>query len=306
VTASRTRPPFLRRSHREGAIDLLFLAPTLALLAGFLFYPLIYGIVLSVHDTKGFDLTSFVGLDHYAHAILGDAVFHQALLNTVLFTAAAVVLQTGVGLFLAFLLAGVSRGTTFFRFAFFAPFVLASVAVGAVWKFLYAPYFGVVPTVGSALGFTTQTFAPLGDAHWALWAIMAAFLWRFAGFTMVVYLAAIQSLPREYFEHARVEGAGRFQQFRLVIWPLLWPQTFVLVLLTTLGTLRIFDMVWLMTQGGPSHATETVATDIYSTAFRFLNVGYAQAMAMILLFVILLLTVVEYRLLNRRAEMVSG
>lgn len=287
-------------------IDLLFLGPTLALLAVFLFYPLAYGILLSVHDTTGFNPTSFVGLDHYAHAIFGDAVFHQALLNTVLFTGVAVVLQTGLGLALAVLVADVKRGRTLLRFVFFVPFVLASVAVGAVWKFLYAPFFGVVPTVGSALGFSAQTFAPLADGHWALWAIMAAFLWRFIGFTMVVYLAAIQSLPREYHEHAVVEGAGRLQQFRLVTWPLLWPQTFVLVLLTTIGTLRTFDMVWLMTQGGPEHATETVATDIYSTAFRFLNVGYAQAMAMILLAVILLLTVVEYRLLNRRAEAVSG
>jgi multiple sugar transport system permease protein len=87
---------------------------------------------------------------------------------------------------------------------------------------------------------------------------------------------------------------------------MLWPQTFVLVLLTTLGTLRIFDLVWLMTEGGPAHATETVATDIYQTAFRFLNIGYAQAMAMILVLVILVLTAVEYRLLNRRAEAVSG
>ena len=306
MIGSQTRRAFLRRSQRESAIDFLFVLPTLAILAGFLFYPLVYGLVLSVHDTKGFDLTNFVGLDHYAHAIFGDAVFHQALLNTVLFTGAAVVLQTGLGLVLAVLVADVKRGRTLLRFAFFVPFVLASVAVGAVWKFLYAPYFGIVPTVGSALGFNTLTVAPLADVHWALWAIMAAFLWRFVGFTMVVYLAAIQSLPREYYEHAHLEGAGRFQQFRLVTWPLLWPQTFVLVLLTTLGTLRIFDMVWLMTQGGPSHATETVATDIYSTAFRFLNVGYAQAMAMILLVVILLLTVVEYRLLNRRAEAVSA
>ena len=123
----------------------------------------------------------------------------------------------------------------------------------------------------------------------ALWAIMAAFLWRFAGFTMVVYLAAIQALPREYDEYAVLEGAGRFQRFRRITWPLLWPQTFALVLLTTLGTLRIFDMVWVMTAGGPSHATETVATHVYVTAFRFLEVGYAQAMAMILLVVILLL-----------------
>ena len=186
------------------------------------------------------------------------------------------------------------------------PFVLAPVAVGAVWKFLYAPFFGIAATVGSALGLDTQTFAPLADADTALWAIMAAFLWRFAGFTMVVYLAAIQALPREYYEYACLEGAGRFQQFRRITWPLLWPQTFALVLLTTLGTLRIFDMVWIMTAGGPSHATETVATDVYVTAFRFLEVGYAQAMAMILLVLILLLAVVEYRLLDRRAETVSA
>jgi raffinose/stachyose/melibiose transport system permease protein len=300
------RLAFLSHSRRERAIDLLFLLPVLVILAGFLFYPLVYGIVLSLHDTRGFEVTTFVGLDHYAHAILGDAVFHRALLNTVLFTAVAVVLQTGLGLFLALLVAEGKRGTTFFQFAFFAPFVLASVAVGAVWRFLLAPYFGIAATVGSALGLATLTVAPLADADWALWAIMAAFLWRFAGFNMVVYLAAIRGLPREYYEHAVLEGAGRFQRFRRITWPLLWPQTFTLVLLTTLGTLRIFDMVWIMTAGGPSHATETVATDIYVTAFRFLQVGYAQAMAMILLVLILLITVVEYRVLNRRAEMVSS
>jgi raffinose/stachyose/melibiose transport system permease protein len=296
----------LRPSRRERAIDLLFLLPILAVLVGFLFYPLVYGIVLSLHDTRGFELTTFVGLDHYAHAIFGDAVFHQSLLNTVLFTGVAVVLLTGLGLFLAVLVADMKRGRTFFQFVFFVPFVLAPVAVGAVWKFLYAPFFGIVPTVGSALGLDTVTFAPLADPNMALWAIMAAFLWRFAGFNMVVYLAAIKGLPREYYEYGVLEGASRFQLFRRITWPLLWPQTFTLVLLTTLGTLRIFDMVWIMTAGGPSHATETVATDIYVTAFRFLQVGYAQAMAMILLVVILLLTIVEYRVLNRRAEMVSS
>jgi len=303
--ASCDRLAFLRRSRRESATDLLFLIPTLAILAGFLLVPLVYGVVLSLHDTDGFAITTFVGLDHYAHAILGDAVFHRSLLNTLVFTAAAVVLQTGLGLLLAVLLADVSRGKAFFTFVFFAPFVLAPVAVGAVWKFLYAPYFGIAATVGSALGFDTLTIAPLADADVALWAVMAAFLWRFVGFTMVVYMAAMQGLRREYYEYAVLEGAGRFHQFRRITWPLLWPQTFVLVLLTTLGTLRIFDMVWVMTAGGPSHATETVATDIYVTAFRFLQVGYAQAMAMILLVVILLLTIVEYRILDRRAEAVT-
>ena len=205
---SRSRSSFLR-SRRDGAIDLLFLVPTLAVLACFLFYPLAYGVVLSLHETQGFALTNFVGLEHYARAILGDAVFHRSLLNTVLFTAAAVVLQTGLGLLLAVLLADVKRGKTFFTFVFFAPFVLAPVAVGAVWKFLYAPFFGIAATVGSALGFDSLTIAPLAEADTALWAIMAAFLWRFAGFTMVVYLAAMQAIRRDYYEYAVLEGASR-------------------------------------------------------------------------------------------------
>lgn len=306
VTGARIRQRALVRSRRDRGIDLLFLGPTLAILAVFLLYPLAYGIVLSLHDTKGFDLANFVGLDHFARAILGDAVFHRSLLNTVAFTGVAVVLQTGIGLSLALLVGDARHGRTFFVVAFLAPFVLAPVAVGAVWKFLFAPYFGIVPTVGSALGLDTATFAPLADANLALWAIMVAFLWRFAGFSMVVYLGAIQALPREYDEYAVLEGASRFQRFRRVTWPMLWPQTFTLVLLTTLGTLRIFDIVWVMTGGGPSHATETVATDVYATAFRFLEVGYAQAMAIILLAVIVLLAIVEYRILDRRAAMVSG
>jgi raffinose/stachyose/melibiose transport system permease protein len=299
----RSSPGFLGRAGRERAVDLLFLLPTLVLLTGFLLYPLVYGVVLSVHDTTGFALTGFVGLEHYARLIFGDAVFQRSLLNTFLFTAVAVVLQTGLGLGLAVLLGDVKRGRTFFTFAFFAPFVLAPVAVGAVWKFLYAPYFGIAATVGSALGFDALTVAPLSDADTALWAIMAVFLWRFSGLVMVVYVAAIQALPRAYDEYAVLEGAGRFQRLRLITWPLLWPQTFAVVLLTTIGSLRIFDMVWVMTEGGPSHATETVATDIYTTAFRFLQVGSAQAMAMILLVLILLLAVVEYRIMDRRAEM---
>lgn len=304
VIEARPRRALLRPSHRGRAMDLLFLLPVLAVLVGFLFYPLVYGVALSLHDTKGFEPTTFVGLDQYVRAIVGDAVFHRSLLNTFLFTGVAVVLLTGLGLFLAVLVADVKRGAGFFQFVFLAPFFLAPVAVGAVWKFLYAPYFGVAATLGSALGLDTLTVAPLAESDVALWAIMAAFLWRFAGFNMIVYLAGIRALPPEYYEHAILEGATRFQQFRRITWPMLWPQTFALVLLTTLGTLRIFDMVWVMTAGGPAHATETVATDVYTTAFRFLQVGYAQSMAMILLAVVLLLAVVEYRILDRRAEAV--
>jgi ABC-type sugar transport system permease subunit len=291
---------------RRRAGDLMFVVPTLVVLAIFLFYPLVYGLDLSLHRTEGFATGSFVGLDHYVRAIVGDSVFQRGLANTLAFTAAAVVLQTGIGLLLAVLASGIRRGRAVIQIAFVAPFVVASVAAGAVWKFIYAPFFGIVPSLASTVGLDAGTVAPLADPTTALWAVLVAFLWRFAGFAMVVYLAAIEGLPREYYETAAIEGAGAIDRLRRVTWPLLWPQTFALVLLTTIATLRIFDLVWMMTAGGPSHATETVSTHVYTTAFRALDIGYAQAMATILMALILILSAVEYRLLNPHAEAVGG
>jgi raffinose/stachyose/melibiose transport system permease protein len=290
---------------RERALDLAILVPVLVLIAVFLVYPLLYGLDLSMSRTEGFEVTGSVGLEHYARALFGDAVFQQGLANTLMFTAAAVVLQTGIGLGLAVLVAESRRGQTLFRIAFVAPFVLAPVAAGTVWKFMYAPFFGIVPSVGGALGLDLSGFAPLGEPALALWAIVLVFVWRFAGFSMVVYLAAMRSIPREYYEQGELEGIGRLARLRQITWPMLWPQTFALTMLTTIATLRVFDLIWIMTAGGPGHSTETVATYVYATAFRSLDVGYAQAMATILLVLIVALAVVEYRLLNPRAEAAS-
>ena len=291
---------------KERLLDLALLLPIVGLLAAFLVYPLLYGLDLSLNRTDGFEVTQSVGLEHYARALLGDAVFRQGLANTALFTAAAVVLQTGLGLLLAVLVSETRRGRTLFRIVFVAPFVLAPVAAGTVWKFMYAPFFGIVPSIGSAIGVDLSSVAPLADPNTALWAIVLAFAWRFAGFSMVVYLAAMESIPREYYEYGELEGIGRLTRLRRITWPLLWPQTFALTLLTTIATLRVFDLVWIMTAGGPGHTTETVATYVYTTAFRSLNPGYAQAMATILMIVIVALAMIEYRLLNRRAEAVTA
>ena len=286
----------------ERALDLALLLPVIGLLAAFLFYPLAYGLDLSVNATEGFEVTGPVGLAHYARALFGDAVFRQDLANTLVLTAAAVVLQTGLGLVLAVLVAETRRGRTLFRIAFVAPFILAPVAAGTVWKFMYAPFFGIVPSIGGALGLDVSGVAPLADPAFALWAIVLVFAWRFAGFSMVVYLAAIQSIPREFYEQGELEGIGRLARLRQITWPLLWPQTFALTLLTSIATLRIFDLIWIMTAGGPDHATETVSTYVYTTAFRSQDVGYAQAMATILMVLMVAIAVVEYRLLNPRAE----
>jgi raffinose/stachyose/melibiose transport system permease protein len=287
---------------RERALDFALLLPILGLLAVFLIYPLVYGLDLSLDRTEGFEVVGSVGLEHYARALLGDAVFRDGLANTLVLTVAAVILQTGVGLGLAVLVAETRRGRTLFRIAFVAPFVLAPVAAGTVWKFLYAPFFGIVPAVGGVLGLDLSGVAPLADPAIALWAIVLVFVWRFAGFAMVVYLAGIQAIPREYYEVGEIEGIGRLARLRRITWPLLWPQTFALILLTSIATLRVFDLIWIMTAGGPAHATETVSTYVYTTAFRTLDVGYAQAMATILMVLIVALAVVEYRLLHPRAE----
>jgi len=277
----------------------------LVVLTAFFLYPLLYGFDLSLNRTSGGEVVGPVGLEHYARALLGDAVFRQSLANTLALTGAAVVLQTGVGLLLAVLMSEAGWGRTAFRVIFAAPFVLASVAVGAVWGFMYAPFFGIVPSLGAALGVDASAFAPLADPSTALWAIVIALVWRYAGFASVIYLAGIQSIPKQYYELGELEGITWFQRLRRITWPLLWPQTFALTLLTTIGTLRVFDLVSIMTAGGPGHATETVATYVYTTAFRSLDIGYAQAMATILMGVMLLLAIVEYRVLDGRARSVA-
>ena len=302
---SRSASRSTAAGRRERALDLVLLLPILGLIAAFLVYPFLYGLDLSVNRTDGFEVVGSVGLEHYARALLGDAVFREGLVNTLAFTAAAVVLQIGLGFMLAVLVSEARHGRTLFRVVFIAPFILAPVAAGSVWKFMYAPFFGIVPAIGSVLGVDLATVAPLADPRTALWAIVLVFAWRFAGFSMVVYLAAMRSLPPEYGEHAELEGIGRLARVRHITWPLLWPQTFALTLLTSIATLRVFDLVWIMTAGGPGHATETVATHVYTTAFRSLDLGYAQAMATILMVLIVLVAIVEYRLLSRRAEAVG-
>jgi ABC-type sugar transport system permease subunit len=286
----------------------VWVLPVFALLAAVLAYPLASGLLLSLRRTTGSTPGEFVGLDNYIEALLRDDIFHQAVGNTVAFTVVAIVLQTGIGLLLAVLISEVHRGRLPYRMMFFAPVVLSAVAVGSVWKWMYAPYFGLFTNLAASLGLADVYSSLLASQSTALWAIMGAFVWRWAGFNTVIYLAGLQSIPREYYEAAMIEGAGGVRRFAHVTWPLLLPQTYTVVLLTTMGTLRIFDMMWIMTEGGPAHATETVATYIFVTAFRFLRAGYAQSLAFILLALVALLTLLLTVTLRKRANLdnISG
>jgi raffinose/stachyose/melibiose transport system permease protein len=284
----------------------VWVLPVFALLACLLAYPLASGLLLSLRRTTGSTPGEFVGADNYIEALLRDDIFHQAVGNTIAFTAVAIVLQTGVGLLLAILISEVRRGRLPYRMMFFAPVVLSAVAVGSVWKWMYAPYFGLFTNIAATLGLAEVYSSLLASQATALWAIMGASVWRWAGFNTVIYLVGLQSISRQYYEAAMIEGAGGVRRFLHISWPLLLPYTYTVVLLTTMGTLRIFDMMWIMTQGGPAHATETVATYIFTTAFRFQRAGYAQSLAFILLALVALLTLVLTVTLRKRANEISG
>jgi len=295
-----------RRAWLDNAPSLVWVLPVFALLACVLAYPLASGLALSLQRTSGSLQGEFVGFDNYFEAVFRDGIFHQAVANTIAFTIVAIVLQTGVGLVLAILISEVGRGRLAYRMIFFAPVVLSAAAVGSVWQWMYAPFFGVFANIGAALGVADVSSSLLASQATALWAIMGAFVWRWAGFNTVIYLAGLQSIPKEYHEAAMIEGAGGLLRVRHITWPLLLPYTYTVVLLTTMGTLRIFDMMWIMTQGGPAHATETIATYIFTTAFRSLRIGYAQALAFILLALVALLTLLLTLTLRKRANQVAG
>jgi raffinose/stachyose/melibiose transport system permease protein len=286
--------------------NLVWVLPVFALLAVLLVYPLASGLQLSLQRTTGSPQSDFVGLNNYVEAVTGDGIFHQAVANTVVFTIAAIVLQTAIGLLIAILISELRQGRLPYRMIFFAPVVLSSAAVGSVWQWVYAPIFGPLTNLLAALGLAEVSSSLLATQATALWAIMGAFVWRWAGFNTVIYLAGVQSIPKDYYEAAMLEGAGGVRRFRHITWPLLLPYTYTVVLLTTMGTLRIFDMMWIMTQGGPAHATETIATYIFTTAFRFQRIGYAQSLAFILLALTLGLTLLLMATLRKRANDVAG
>jgi ABC-type sugar transport system permease subunit len=179
---------------------------------------------------------------------------------------------------------------TVYRTIFFTPVIMSIVAVSFIWTWMYNPAFGIINGFLRLIGLERFAIAWLGNFSTALAAILVAAVWKWAGFTMVVYLAGIQNIPVELYEAASIEGAGRFKQFTNITFPLLLPQTFINVLLTTIGSLKVFDWVFIMTAGGPGRATEVLPYLIYSDAFRFHRIGYSAAEATILFVMIIVLS----------------
>lgn len=294
------RPPLTLRT-RDALVGWLFVSP---ITIGFLIFfvgPLV--AVLGYSLTEWNLLTqqsTFVGMDNYADALGRNPEFWTVLRNSLVFAAGLVPLNMALALTLAVALSRPFKGVVIFRTIFFAPVVTAAVAWAIVWTFLLQGESGAVNQMLALIGIDGPNW--LRHPDWAMFAVIVTRVFKTVGLNMILYIAALQSIPRDYEEAARLEGASGWQVFRLITWPLLAPTTLVIMVITVVGSLKVFDHIYLMTEGGPENGTLVLAFYIYEQAFEFFNVGYAAALAVILFLLIVLLTITQVILKQRGGE----
>ena len=272
----------------------LFLLPACLLLGVFVLYPLLQLLWVSLNEWNILkDQMTFVGAKNY-QAILSEEGFRQALLNTVYYVAVTVPLGIAVSLGLALLLNNKLRGVGFLRTAVFTPFVTSTVAAGVIFIWLMDYDRGLVNAALDGVGFSRINF--LQSDKWAMPAVILMTVWKQAGYNMILFLAGLQSIPEMYYEAAAIDGAQRgWPTFRHITWPLLWPTTFFVLVISIIFAFRSFEQMFVMTRGGPVGSTTTLVYYIFDKAFKFGNMGHAAAISTLMVGIVLLITWLQFR-----------
>jgi multiple sugar transport system permease protein/raffinose/stachyose/melibiose transport system permease protein len=286
-TGTRRRPP--RR--RVSPILIAFLLVPLAVEAFWVFWPALQGFWLSLTSWDGVSAPAFVGFGNFAE-LFSDPIFRDSALNTLIWLVLFGGLSAVGGLALALLLQREGKGVGFYRAALFTPVVFSLVATSLIWQALYQPD-GLLNKLLGGLGLESWQHAWLADPDTALYAVLVPALWRQVGYVMVLYLAGLKGIDPSLFEAAKIDGAGRWQQFRYVTWPQLRSVNSVVLSVIIIDSLRSFDVVWSMTKGGPYHSSELLSTYMYAEAFQSLRLGYASALAVVI-FVLAFGVIVAY------------
>jgi raffinose/stachyose/melibiose transport system permease protein len=284
----------------SGASSTILLAPAFGLCAVFILIPAALAVVGSMFE---FSLTSptwrFVALDNYAHAAT-DPIFWRALGNNLFIVVGSIVLQVGFGTVIAAILdRGIPKGSTIIRTIIFAPMVISSVAVALIWLIILDPNMGVLNAIVKSVGLTPPTLGWLGDGKIAIWMILVIGCWQYTGFMMVLILAGLQGVARELYEAAALDGARGIKAFWYITLPSIRNIVIVAVLITTIGGMKVFDLVYATTNGGPADATQVMGTYIYLQAFTLGNMGYADALSVVLLLIAVALGVLQLKMTRR-------
>ena len=287
----------LRRQQAKYAV--LFIAPGLAVYLVFMVYPFLNTIYLSMTNWNGVAETKeFVGLSNYVR-MFGDGAALKAFWNNVIWVIIGTIAPVVIGFFEALLVWGGKRGSLFFRTFFFLPFVLPLVVVGLVWQWIYNPLFGVVNKVLDGVGLDGLSRGWLADPHTALYAVLIAAIWGASGFCFLILHASLQSVDMSTVEAAMIDGANWFQRAWNIIIPQIAPQLTMVTTVTLIGGFSVFDIIFVMTGGGPGTASEVLATYTYKTAFQQNEAGYGSALAMLITALSLVSAIVFVRLRER-------
>jgi ABC-type sugar transport system permease subunit len=283
---------------RRSVYPYVWISPALLVFGVFTLLPLAAGLALSLVSWDGIHAASWQGLANYVQ-VLQDQTFWQALVHNVIYAVGTVVGKIVLALVLAVLLNRALRGRAVFRTVLFMPVVMSFVVVGLIWSWIYNYNFGLLNAIVGALGLQAWKQDWLGNASIALGALIVVDIWKWFGFHMVINLAGLQSIPNELFEAARIDGASGWQSFWRITLPLLKPVTMINVLLATSGAFNVFDLVYVMTEGGPVNATDVAMLHIYTQAFQFYRFGYAAAMSYILLILVGIVTLILMRVMRQ-------
>ena len=291
----RSRRFFNAPNRRELLLPYLLVAPALAVLLALSIYPLLYSITISLQQETAAGIVWT--LAHFKR-LLTDNFFRTAMIHTFVYAVAALTCEFLIGLVLALLLNQQIRGRGLFRASLLVPMMLPTVVVGVVWRLLLNPNFGAINGTLKQLGVNTESLTWTASPRLAFVAVVAVDVWQWTPFVFLVLLAGLQAIPQEPYEAASIDGSSRWQTFRHVTLPLLKPAILIVLLLRTMDLLRVFDQIFILTEGGPGFATEMISLYIYRTAFRFSDFGYAAAMSFVLLAVTNFVSVVYLKLLQ--------
>ncbi len=288
-----------RRSFHETLTAWGFLAPASLHLAAFSFAPMLFALYLSVHRWNPIEpVQPFVGVDNFV-ALAHEPLVWVSVRNTLLYTL-HVPVAMAVALTIALLLRRRTKGALLGRLVFLLPYASSVMAVALLWQWLYHPEFGVVSWVARAIGLRPVDW--LGDPRTALVAVMLVSIWLQVGYQMVLFLAGLQAIPRDYDDAARVDGADAWQRFWRVTFPLLRPVTLFVLVTGIIASFQVFTLVYIMTGGGPLHATDVIVYRIYEMAWGLLQFGGASALSLVLFVLLFVATWIQFRLLGRRVE----
>ncbi len=266
----------------------IFLLPALLGTLIFIIIPVFCSFGLSFAKWDLLNPISFVGLENYKN-LFNDKVFYQTLVNTIVFAISTSVFGVIIPLILASVLNSKIRGSEFFKTAYFLPFITPMIVIGIVWGWIFDPNIGLLNKL------LHLHINWLYDVKYAMPALIAVSVWKLIGYNMIIFLSTLSSISQSLFEAAKIDGANSIQTFRHVTIPMLSPTIFFVVIITTISSFQVFDLIYLMTQGGPFNSTNVLVYSIYQNAFEYFNVGKASAIAYVLFAIILVLTLLQWK-----------